>query len=170
MLSILVILAIAGSYYVGFRYPQSQQQVTAGSPVGTVFNTAKTSAIAFSMANSTSTSILNTDAFMRLVKASDIACTGVGSSKTAFVGTGLATLTMLIGTSSTATPTPFSPAAEVGNITISTSTTDFLNASSTTQTATSTYPIEWPTGTYMTFVTNATNTAVCTVGTDYLGS
>jgi hypothetical protein len=169
---LVLVVAIAGAYFFPSSTSTTVKEIV-GSPNGTVSTSVDGATIVFSMANGTSTSILNPTGQLAYVYGSLTGCNTVGSSQTAFTGAGLASLTMLIGTSSapitSATPS-FSPFAEVGNITIATSSTTFLEASSTTQTATSSTPILWPAGTYMSFVTNATNTAVCTVGVSTFGS
>lgn len=166
--AVIICLAIIG----GYKYPlQQAQTVIAGSPTGTTFNTVKMAAIVFSL-TSTSTSILNPFGQAVYVRGPRVACNTVGTSKTAFTGAGLASLTMLIGTSSaalTSASTGLNSAAEVGNLTIATSTGNFLLASSTTDTATSTNAIAWGATEYMSFQTNATNTAICTVGVEILG-
>jgi len=174
VIGVIAVGAILGSVAFFGLSPYGKQvvQEVAGSPVGTNFQDAKLPAVTFSLLNSTSTSILNPFGQTVYVLGPDVACNGVGSSQTVYTGAGLASLTMLIGTSSIAASSAngnFSPWAEVGNLTIATSSSQFLLASSTTQTATSTNAIQWPVNTYMYFQTNATNTATCTVGVATLG-
>lgn len=177
LLSLAIVGAIFGTlaFFNFTPFRTIVQNVVAGSPTGSTFGTAKTAAITMSLLTSTSTSILNTDGSMRLVTGMRVGCTGVGASVTPYTGATFNKLTVTVGTSSvanTAAPasTAFSPFAEVGAPTIATTTADFLLASSTNQTATSSQPLEWPSNSYMVFVTNATNTATCTLGIDYLGS
>lgn len=136
-----------------------------GSPVGTTLNTQKQASIIFAL-TATSTSILNPFGQTVYVLGPQIACNNVGSSRTLVTGTGIASLTLLIGTSSVSdvNQAATSSAAEVGNLTIATSTPNFLLASSTMQTATSSYATVWGATEYMTFQANATNTAICTAG------
>lgn len=176
---ILVSAVIAGAIVAGVAFfvkENSSQSVAQGtSSSGNVYNTAKFAGkvanLASPGANGTSTSILNTDATDRYVTGLRIGCEGVGSSKTAYTGAGLAALTITVATSSTAAPATLSPwAAITVGFTIPTSTPAYVLASSTPQLATSTWPAIWPTNTNMTFQTNATNTGVCTFGVDYIGS
>lgn len=165
------------------------QAVLGNSAAGTTFNTAKIAAVAVNLASpgstGTSTSIINGDANDRYVTGIRAVCNGLGTSYTGVSGAGLASLTLTIATSSTASPASLSNANKVGSsaITISTSTVQFGISSSTLSTMATTSTtgtigltgvsvpsIIWASGSYMTFLTNATNTALCTYGVDYLGS
>ena len=77
ILGALVIIGLAGSYFVGFEYPQIPASF--GSPVGTTFNTAKVAMTNYtpSASAASSTSILNTDASTRYIVSSTVACNGV---------------------------------------------------------------------------------------------
>lgn len=179
ILALVAVLLIGAAVYGAFL--SSQGAVTFGSSAGTSFNTAKFAGIVMVPSapgtNATTSSILNTDANTRFVTGWRMACTGVGSSFTQVVGTGLANWTIAIGTSSTAAPATFSAAntyAPVtgGNFNIATNSasTEVVVSSSTLQTATSSKATPWHAGEYMTIGFNATNTAACTVGVDYVGS
>lgn len=170
---ILGLVILGGVLWAGITYPQFPLSF-GSSTVGSTFNTAKFAGVAISLAspgtNATSTSILNTDTNDRYVSAYKIGCENVGTSQTAYTGTGLAALLFSVGTTTTANPVSFSSFAAVAtNQTVATGTSNFLMASSTLATGTKNAAI-WPTGTYMTFYFNATNTAACTVGVDYFGS
>ena len=174
LLSGVIALIVTVAIYGAYQYPIAQQ-VAGTSPTGTTYNTAKFAAAVISLAsagaNGTSTSLYNGDANDRYVSSAKIGCEGVGTSKTAYTGTGLAALTYTIGTSSTAAPATFTGFANIANaVTLATATVDVLVASSTTATATSTLATIWPAGSYMTFTFNATNTAACTVGVEYFGN
>lgn len=145
------------------------------SPAGSNFGTAKFAGVAINLAspgaNATSTSITNTDSNDRYVTNFKVGCENVGTSKTAYTGTGLSSLQVSIGTTTASAPATFSSFAAVAlNLNIATNTVNLIVSSSTLQTATSSMAMVWPTGTPMTFAFNATNTAVCTVGVDYIGS
>lgn len=168
LIGLVAVVAIIGGYY----FPKLD--FTAGSsPAGSSFNTANIAAVVVDLsapgANATSTSLLNSDANDRFITGFRVGCNGVGTSRTAYTGAGLSALTLTIGTSTTAAPASFVGFANVAtNFTLGTSTPVLVVASSTTQTATSSLAARWSAGSYVTFTTNATNTAVCTFGVDYL--
>lgn len=178
VVGVVVLIAIYG----GYEYPVALPQTVGTSTTGTTFGTAKFAGVAVNLANpganGTTSSVLNTDANDRYVSSIKIGCEGVGTSLTAYTGAGLASLTMFAATSSSQTPTSNAFNTNKvggGNVTIGTSTVTFAEGSSTTQGGATagnnaaTYSI-WPTGTYMVFTTNATNTALCTFGVDYFNS
>lgn len=153
----------------------------AGSSAGASFNTARFAGVVANLstagANATSSSVYNGDSSDRYITAIRLGCNGVGTSKTAYTGTGLSALTVSVATSSTAAPATNGNTNLVGGlaVTIGTSTANFVEASSTSA---STVPNVgsnsvaniWAAGSYLTFTTNATNTAACTFGVDYIGS
>lgn len=165
-----VVVAIAGAY----EYPKLP--VSFGvSPTGSTFTNAKfagvTANLAAPGANGTSSSVLNTDANDRFVTGVRAGCEGIGTSKTAYTGAGLAALTFNVATSSAAAPASLSPTNYVAqNLTIATATIATTLASSTSATNQTGLAGVWHPGEYMTFFTNATNTATCTFGVDYIGS
>lgn len=179
-LIVVALVALGAYFFPRSVYQTIVQQVPgqslgAASPVGSNFSNAKFAGVTISLvtpgANGTSTSILNTDVYDRYVTATKIGCQVVGTSQTAYTGAGLSSLQFSVGTTSTSAPgTHISWANVMKNFAVSTSTVDLLVSSSTLATATSTLASVWPTGSYMTFSTNATNTAQCTVGVDYFGS
>lgn len=173
IIALVCAVVIGVAIYGAYQFPQVQ--VLAGSPTGSTFSTAKFAGTVIDTTttgnNATSTSILNSDAGTRYVTGFRIGCSGVGTSRTAYTGAGLANWQISIGTTSAAAPASFTSfAAVVLNFTLGTSTTGLLVASSTLQTATSSLAGLWPSNTNMTFFLNATNTAACTVGVDYVGS
>lgn len=174
---LVLVASIGGAYF----FPKVTELAVGTSAAGSTFNTAKYAGIAINLAapgtNATSSSILNSDANDRYVTAVKAGCEVLGTSKTAYTGTGLAALTLSIATSSTAAPAANGNANIVGStaLTLATSTGNFVTASSTASNGASTpgsvLPNNiWLAGSYMTFTANATNTAVCTVGVDYIGS
>lgn len=184
-LALIGAVIIGGFIWGAYQYPKAA--LLAGSSAGTTFNTAKIAAVAVNLAsvgaNGTSTSILNSDAFDRYVTGVRTACVGVGTSKTAYSGAGLAALTLSIGTSSTAAPAAVPTNLVASPLTIATSTGYFAVSSSTVGNLATTSVsgavgitgitsdnFVWLTGSYITFATNATNTATCVFGVDYMGS
>lgn len=169
----VVVLALI--LWAGVTYPKVVQTL-GGSPSGTTFGDAKFAAVSINLANpganGTSTSLINTDGTDRYVSAVKVGCEGIGTSQTAYTGTGLAALTMKVGTTSTSNPASFLSFAAISNtgITISTSTVDTMISSSTLLVATSSLAAVWPSNTPMTFYFNATNTAQCAIGVDYFQS
>lgn len=167
---LVAILAIAG----GYEYPKPYSSFGV-SPSGSTFREAKFAAVAANLAapgaNGTSSSVLNTDTADRFVTGVRAACEGIGTSQTAYTGTGLAALTFSVATSSTAAPASLSPTNYVAqNLTIATATIATSLASSTSATNNTGLAAVWHPGEYMTFLTNATNTATCTLGVDYIGA
>lgn len=170
--ALLVGMAIYGGYqYPIYHAPSGQVQ----SSAGTNYNSAKFAGTTISLATpgagATSTSILNTDSVDRIVTTFKVGCEGVGTSQTAYTGAGLASLQVSIGTTTAANPSSFLSSAAIAlNYVLGTSTPALIVASSTLATATSSLASIWPAGTYETFFFNATNTAACTIGLDYIGS
>ena len=168
-ITVVAVVAIAGGYF----FPKVPAFF--GSAAGSTFNNAFYAGVVVNLANAgangTSTSILNNSGNTRYVTGTAVGCHGVGTSKTAYSGTGLASFTLTVATSSTAAPATLAEYAPVMHaFVVATSSSDYVMASSTTQTATSTTAAPWHSGEYMTFAFNATNTAVCTVGVNYIGS
>lgn len=181
VLSALIAAVIAGGVYGGYKYllvPQIQQ-VAGASPQGATGRSAYQYNIygvnmAAPGANATSSSVLNNSGQNLFVTGLKANCTGVGTSKTAYTGAGLAALTFAIGTSTTANPpTASSLGNEPGNstLTVATSSTLFGMSSSTEASPGNGNPgIVWANNTYMTWQSNATNTAICTLSTDVTSS
>lgn len=169
---IVAILAIYGAY----QYPQNTNTTTVQqfgtTSQGGTFDTAKFAGVAAILsapgANATSSSILNTSDNDRFISGIRVGCEGVGTSKTAYTGAALASLTVTMSTTSTSGPATGGTA--ITAITIATSTPTFVAASSTPATGSVSYLSVWSTGSYLTFTTNATNTASCTFGADYFSS
>lgn len=193
VLAALIAAVMAVGVYGGYKYLLTPPlQVSAGTAAaGSTFNTAKTAAIAMVFTNgATSTSILNTDASDRFVISNFIACSSATSTYTAVTGAGLANWIIKAATTSTNAPAVISNTNLVMNDTVATGTvgagvaSDYggiaLVASSSIATtsptgwignaAGSANQFRWATGTYLTYWSNATNTAACTVGVYYLPS
>lgn len=115
--------------------------------------------------NATSSSILNSTGNDLYVTAIKAGCEGVGSSPS------VSSLTLSVSTTSTAAPAAVGTNLVGGSaLTIATATPRFVAASSTVTTGSGSALNIWPAATYMTFQTNATNTAVCTFGVDAFSS
>ena len=156
-------------------WPGSAKTLAGASPTGSTFGTRKTSSVTVNLANpgqfGTSTSLTNTDTNIRYVTSVELACSGMGTSLTPYTGAGLASLQLSVGTTSTSNPISFSSSFPLAsNVVIGTSTSVYLLSSSTPVISTSQYSALWGVGVPMTFWFNATNTAVCTVGVNYIGS
>lgn len=123
-------------------------------------------------ANATSSSILNNSTDDYYVTGLLVGCENVGTSQTAYTGTGLASLTVSAATTSVASPGVVTNTNKVGggNLTIATSTVQFTQASTTAANGTGAMYNIWPAGTYLTFTTNATNTAACSFGANVVSS
>lgn len=168
--AVVIGLAIYGAY----QYPQAVVYNT-GSPAGSSFSNMKfageTASLASPGANGTSTSVLNSDASDRYITRVFAECNTVGTSRTAYSGAGLANWFVTVATTSTADPaalpTGYNPVTG-NNLVIGTSTTVSQVASSTAGVATTSNL--WAAGSYLTFQSNATNTAACTFGAEYIGS
>ncbi len=149
-------------------------QTAGASPSGSTFSTRKQAAIVVNLAspgaNGTSTSVTNTDANQRYVTGYEYGCNGVGTSYTAYTGTALASLQMTIGTTSTANSVTIPSVNPVANVAIIGTSSVYTANASTSVTTANPLAARWDPGVAMTFWFNATNTAVCTVSVDYLGS
>lgn len=172
VLAAVIALAIVGAY----QYPKTEV-ITSTSPQGGTTTTAHFYSVAVNLAtpgaNATSSSVFNSSSNDYYVSSIKGGCENIGTSKTAYTGTGLAALTLSVATSSTAAPIGNANANIVGNttITIGTSTSQFAVSSSTLASLGTPSPsIIWGAGTYMTFTFNATNTAACTVGVEAFSS
>lgn len=161
-----------------FQKPDTviNQQAAGASPAGSTFTNAKFSGITFSLATATSTTIVNTDSNDRYIVSMELACSGIGTSQTAYTGAGLASVTFKGATTTQTT----SGAAQI----VTNTTSLAFNTTLATTTPGGIYTIAsstlslgalpawqlWPAGLGLTMFTNATNTAVCTGGVRYLGS
>lgn len=122
------------------------------------------------IASATTSSVLNGDTQDRVVTGSDVACSGVGTSKTAYTGAGLAAVTFTMSTTSTANPAALTQTNYVLNATFATSTTDSYVSTTSANVVNSATGngVRWQAGSYMTISSNATNTAACVVGVKYI--
>lgn len=165
VLGVLILAALIGGYY----FPKTDMFAIGTSPTGSTFSNQKLAATVFapSAVPATTTSIFNGDSNDRYVTSAFSYCGTVGTSLTPGSGTGLASLLFKAATTSTAAPTLVTNTNLTLSVTVSTSSPDSANATSTYGTA---FWQRWAAGSYMTFFSNATNTAVCTVGVNYVPS
>jgi hypothetical protein len=166
--SLIVIALVAlGAYF----YPQSGSLVGAVSPNGAYNYTTSWSSINLlpTTANGTSTSILNTGASDRAVMGTYVMCTSVGTSYTFGTGVPLLSLgwTLTAATTSTANSGLGANTDYILNTSIATTTSVVYNAS-TTDGILGDLSRLWPVNTYLTFNFNATNTAACALGVEWL--
>lgn len=183
-LSLVLAVVVAGAIYGAYLYPKALPPLAGAAPAGSTDFTPTWAAVAgVNLAtpgtlgaiggNGTSSSVLNSSTNDYYISTIKVGCEGVGASNTAYSGGGLAALTLSVATSSTPGPASNGNASVVGGgtLTIGTSTSQFGMSSSTLPAAGNPkgYLI-WGAGTYLTFTTNATNTAVCTFGADYFSS
>lgn len=173
VVALIIAVGALGGYMYMFSDKETVQPASA-SPAGTSFNTAKFAGVAVSLANpganGTSTSILNTDANDRIITGLRAGCESVGTSQTAYTGAGLVSLQVTVATSSTSAPSSNGNTNSVGGgaFVLATTSPQFA-LSSTTQSTSKVYSI-WASGSYLTFTANATNTANCTLGADYVAT
>jgi hypothetical protein len=135
-----------------------------------VFSTAKIAEVGFiptTASATTSAVLLNTDATDRIVTSAFAFCNGVGTSQTYLIGTGLAGLTFVMGTSSSVANSL--PNVSSWALAISTSTS-YAYTSTTTEPVSGPQGRIWASGTYWIINSNATNTASCVAGVHYLAS
>lgn len=164
LLVVVAGLAIVGGYFYPVTHP------VLGSNGGTNTAAKQLGVVSWNLSTGTSTSV----AIPANMTASQfqLSCTGIGTSKTAYTGAGLASVTLKAATTSTShtADTPTSNTS-VTNTNLAVSTT--LATSSAIRTiASTTQQVGGKTGvsqllkggTYLTFFTNATNTAICNIG------
>ncbi len=183
---VLVFLALFVGAVTG--YSLSHKEVSLGtSAVGTTNGTQKIATITFAPATpaATSTSILNSDSNDRIIDEEISYCSGLGSSRVAFSGGGLASngLTFSAATTSTSAPNTVTNTNLTLNVSIATTTgfafvstsspsviTTFVDGVPTSTSTQSVISRVWASGSYLTFWSNATNTATCTVGVRYFSN
>lgn len=177
----VIALIAAGGIFGGYKYLFAPNQLTAAAtptaPSGSIYGTAKVADVVMQpstgiagTAGATTTSILNTDLTDRMITTVRAICGSVGTSRTAYTGTGLASWQLSIATTTTSNPTSLGSVNLVSGaaITVATATPDVVISSSTPSISTNFFfGDRWAAGTPLTFSFNATNTAACTVGVSY---
>lgn len=162
-LVLVAIIAIGGYFYPKQAHPL-------GSNGGTNIDAKQIEAVSWDLSTGTSTSVLVPTNMT--ASQFQLSCTGVGTSQTAYTGAGLASLTLKLATTSTShtSDTPTSNTS-VSNTNLAVSTT-IATSSPITTIASTTQSVGGAAGvsqlllagSYATFFTNATNTAVCNIG------
>lgn len=156
----------------GLLYPKYDASLTASgtsSTSGVTNNSAKIASITMALSSATSSSILNTDATDRIVESGFYSCDNLTTVLAPYTGGGFAALSFEAATTSAAasSATAVTNANAAFKSTVATSSSFGFVASSTYAAA---FPRVWATGSYMTFWSNATTTASCTIGLHYISS
>lgn len=172
---ILVILALVVGFVVGHSFFAT---TVAGAtlPVGTTNSTPREAFIVYSptVPGATTTSMFNPDANDRVIVSAKYECTGIGVSQT--INTGASTLPVILfmATTSTANPTQlFNTNYVWDNILATSSTSGPAALDYQASTSPGFVPVNisdriWAAGSYLSVASNATNTATCNIGVDYL--
>ncbi len=170
---IAVVFALVGLGIGYFAFSSENVLTTVSTANDATFKTARIAEVGLSPASdtSTSTSILNTDSTDRVVTNAWYYCNVLGTSKTYLTGTGLANLIFRISTSSNSTGYGVTNANYLldSNVATTSAGTSVYTSSSTTPFPDNTSRL-WASGSYIRFYSNATNTAQCVIGVDYLAS
>lgn len=158
------VILLVCAFFVGKSFGTADQFAGATSTTGATNTTAKLYSIAMAPAtdSASTTSLYNGDSVDRGIIQSVAFCTGVGTSKTYLTGTGLASWTLQMSTS-TASVDAKANTNYASNLTLATSSA-WVEVASTTYAVLGATGLVWPTGTYLNITFNATNTAACTVG------
>ncbi len=188
---VVLVVAIGGGYFFPKLENQEQQDQAVGSPVGTTFANAKVAAInLFPTNGATSTSVLNSDASDRFVIDNFVACTGATTTYAAVTGSALTSLGWIIKAATTSTLAPAvigntnlvmndaiatgtvaaGVASDYGGVVLVASTSIASSSPLVNNAGAAAQMFRWAAGSYLTFWSNATNTANCTVGVHYLAS
>lgn len=165
----LIALIVAGGVYGGYKFlfTPAQPQLTAASPNGTTFSTAKVAAINYTPSSSaaSSTSLLNTSANTWYITDSFVYC----SSPTGNGGT-------FEGATTTVPNEGLQANVNYGmnDVGTTTTTSGAFNIASSTEGVITYISRAWPAGTYFTILDSTVVadpiTGTCTVGVHYLSS
>lgn len=165
IVSFLVALAIVGGYF----FPTIKGSFGATSATGTTNNVTSWSSITFLPLTASTTSLLNTGASDRAILGSYTMCTSATTVRSYGAGAGLANFTVQAATTSAdgSTKGLEGNVNYIVNESVATSTGTGYTASTTEGVI---YGISriWPVNTYLTFITNATTTASCSFGVEWL--
>lgn len=171
-LKIIAAVVVLGTItYLGVTYPEYIPAKPGASPQGSTFFTRRTSEVATTIltTSGTTTSILNTDANTRIITSGHAGCQTLSSSLGGNGTAGIANLILKAATTSTSAPADVSSFANFNvNMTIATTTAAASYQSTTTPPVLGDTGRLWPSGSYETFWVNATNTATCTFGVDWI--
>ncbi len=159
----LLVVALVGAYFFPHFVP------TVASPTGTQFGTQKTATVIFSptTASASTTALYNSDQSDRIITDVKYYCSGVGTSRTFLTGAGLDVFTFQAATTSVTTGLGGNTNYVLATTVATSSTSLYVATTTPGLTGTVTNRI-WPAGTYLTYIANATNTAVCSIATDYV--
>lgn len=152
---------------IGYSTHKSPVLGGAVSSSGTSNVTTSWSSIVFNPLTSSSTSIYNTGASDRAIMGSYVFCTTIGTSYTYATGAGLTSWTLLAATTTTNANGLQGSTNYIVNATVATATPNYYVATTTEGAPLYTGRI-WPAGTYLTYNFNATNTASCSLGAEWM--
>lgn len=163
----LVLFGLAVGYGVFGNKTVIYQTGGAGSPVGTTNNSAKIATVVAvpSTVAATTSSILNNGGYDRSIRGAFAYCTGVGTSYTYLTGAPLAAWTIQMSTSTVGIDAKTNTNYPASFTLATSSPWDWESYLGTSATDAN---LVWPSGTYLNMTFNATNTAACTIGVDYL--
>ena len=169
IVALVIVAAIAvGGYFFPRAVPQAVSSL--GSNSGTNTLAKQLEAVSWNLSTGTSTSVYVPENMT--AARFQLSCTGVGTSKTAYTGAGLASVTLKVATTSSShtsdTPTSNTTVSNT-NLVVSTvlaTSTAIRTIASTTQSVGGKAGVSQllRAGSYVTFFTDATNTAVCNIG------
>lgn len=163
---VIVVVAMVIAFLFGQGFGGGDTTYVQGiSAASTTNSSAKmyTLTVAPSTAAATTSSLLNTDGTDRGIIGAVAFCTSVGTSQTFSTGAGLTSWTLQAATGTTPGLGLQGNTNYAVNFTLGTTTSNSFTGT-TTQTFYSYVQGIWPTGTYLHWLFNATNTAACTVG------
>lgn len=168
------VVAVLVGFALGWVLHTQGNLVSAISTSGVNNNLPTQSSTVFSptTSNGTSTSILNSGGSDRAITSVVAYCSNIGTSQNFLVGNTAPTLvsngwTLLVATTSVANQGLQANANYIANTFVATTTSTYFTATSTEGVIAYANRI-WPTGSYLTFNSNATNTATCTYGANWL--
>jgi hypothetical protein len=163
IVSLLVALAIVGGYF----FPRVKGSFGAVSSNGTLNQVTSWSSVTLNTLTSSSTSVLNTGASDRAIMGSYTFCSSGTSVYSYGVYAGLANFIVEAATTSASGAV----AGLQGNTNYimynNIATSSGIGYLASTTIGTGDFARIWPVNTYLTFLTNATTTASCTVGIEY---
>lgn len=156
------VIAIGGYYY-------PEYVVKAGNPSGATFNTAKTAMIVWtpSTTAATTTSLFNGDGSDRAIKQVQYECTSLAAvNNPNFISLGWAFTAAT--TSVSQTGGLMGNTNYILNTSVATTVPNLFVSSTTPGAIGTAINRIWPNGTYLTFAANASSTATCIIGVDYI--
>ncbi len=166
-LKVIGLILLIAAIYGGYVYPQAHFLATAVSPSGSTNSVLPASSIVIvpSTLDATSTSVLNTGGYDRMISSTDYACTS-NTSVLGPVGAGYINFGVKSATTSVANQGLQGNTNFISSTTLSTTTPSSYIATSTEGVITGTSRI-WPANTYLTFQFTATTSAQCTATAIY---